>query len=461
MTMPTQRELYEQAQQFRKLAFVERPYFGSPGAPAQAETNASGIWGHLNGGMLIGYEYTRWWHECRAMRETVVLGDWSWLNKVRVSGPDAARLMRYASVKDVAGQALDQVLFTPMAAENGKLAIEGLTFRFAENEFLFSQSGAQMWLPHLRDKMGFDVTIEDVTPDYTVFAVQGPRSTEIVEAVTGEGFGDLKFSRWRRVELFGEQVIVDRQGVTGEIGYEFFMPTASGRAHELWRRIREVGEDFGLRELGFKAVMVGHTETGIATAIRDYLPARMPVDKLTRFARLWTSAEELAAIDYDLTEHWCSPAELGWAHTIDLDREDFHGRAALAAEAERGGPARRLVGLTWNADDLAELYARIFRGEPAAPPFDLPYGQFRMQYLKVLKEGALAGWASGFAYSANLGRMISLARLARKLAAGETVSVVWGGFSSEPSCEIRAEVSELPFIRQHRRDDPAQTPVKT
>jgi Aminomethyltransferase folate-binding domain len=256
MTGPTQQQLYEQAQQFRKLAFVERPYFGSPGAPAQAETNTSGLWGHLNGGMLIGYEYTRWWHECRATRETAVLGDWSWLNKVRVTGPDAARLMNYASVKDVAGQALDQVLFTPMAAENGKVAIEGLTFRFAENEFMFSQSGAQMWLPHIRDKMGFDATIEDVTPDLTVFAVQGPRATEVVEAVTGEDLRDLKFSRWRWIELLGERVILDRQGVTGEIGYELLMPTARGRAHELWRRIREVGEGVGLRELGFKAFMV-------------------------------------------------------------------------------------------------------------------------------------------------------------------------------------------------------------
>ena len=363
--------------------------------------------------------------------------------------------MNFASVKDVSEQVFDQVMFTPMAAADGKVAIEGLTFRFAENDFMFSQSGAQMWLPYLRDKLGFDAVIEDVTPDYTVFALQGPRSTEILEAVTGEDFGDLKFSRWRTVELLGESVIVDRQGVTGEIGYEFLMPTASGRAHELWRRIREVGEAFGLRELGFKAFMVGHTETGIATAVRDYLPARMPAERLARFARLWTSAEELAAVDADLTAHWCSPAELGWGHTIDLDRDEFHGYAALAAEAERGGPAQRLVGLTWNSDDLAELYARLFRDEPSPPPFDLPYSQFRMQFLKVLKDGVPVGWASGVAYSANLRRMISLARLSSELAvAGTSVAVVWGDFSNEPVCEIRAEVAKLPFIRQRRREEP-------
>ncbi|MDQ1581965.1 MAG: hypothetical protein QOF36_19, partial [Microbacteriaceae bacterium] len=55
------REQYRLANQYRKLAFQERPYIGSPGAPAQDETNTSSTWAHLNGGFLIGYEYTRWW----------------------------------------------------------------------------------------------------------------------------------------------------------------------------------------------------------------------------------------------------------------------------------------------------------------------------------------------------------------------------------------------------------------
>ena len=86
------REQYEKAQELGKPAFLERPYFGSPAAPAQAETNASQIWGHINAGYLIAYEYTRWWKESAALRNSAVLGDWSWLNKTRVTGSDAGAL---------------------------------------------------------------------------------------------------------------------------------------------------------------------------------------------------------------------------------------------------------------------------------------------------------------------------------------------------------------------------------
>jgi aminomethyltransferase len=255
-------------------------------------------------------------------------------------------------------------------------------------------------------------------------------------------------------QALGADVLVARQGVTGEVGYEFYMPTASGRAHELWRAIRDMGQAFGLRELGFKAQMVGHTETGIATVVRDFLPARIAPEGLRKFARLWITEEELAAIDWDLTEQFCSPAELGWGYTINLDGHDFHGRPALVREAGAGGPARRLVGLSWNSDDMAALFAAQFRDEPAPPPPDLPYGQFRMLFLRVHRDGERVGWASGATYSPNLRRMISLARVDRPLAApGTDVTVAWGAFSDEPEWRIRATVVELPFIARKRTLD--------
>jgi vanillate/3-O-methylgallate O-demethylase len=444
------RKQYEKAQQLGKAAFLERPYFGSPGAPAQAETNSSQVWGHINAGYLIGYEYTRWWRESRALRTGAMLGDWSWLNKTRVTGPDAARFMSFATVKDLARREPGHITYTPMASEEGKVAIEGLTWHVAKDEFIFTQSASLKWLEFLRGKTGMNVTLEDVTPDYTVFALQGPRSTEVVEALTGEGWRDMRFSRFRRVSFFEAETLVGRQGVTGEVGYELMMRTDTNRAHQLWRRLRELGGDFGVRELGFKAQMIGHTETGIATVIRDYLPARGTPDQMRRMLRYWMPADELASLPWDPAEHFCSPAELGWAYTVSLDKDDFHGRSALAREAAEGGPRRRLMGLEWSSEDMAALYAAQFRDAPSAPPPDLPTGHFQPLYLKVVQGSGQAGWATGYAYSPTLRRMISLARLDRAIAPAGEVEVLWGGLAGEPTARIRARVVDLPFIKRQR-----------
>lgn len=454
-------EQYRLANQYRRLAFQERPYLGSPGAPAQDETNVSHTWVHLNGGFLMGYEYTRWWRESRALRTTAVIGDWSWLNKVRIRGRQATEFLDRISVKDPTRTVVGQTLFTPMAGDDGRIAIEGLTTKLGDEDYLFTQSGAQYWVPLQQQLLGMDVEVIDETPDWTCFAVQGPKSVEVLAAATGEDFRDLRFSRWRRVELFDGEVIVQRQGVTGEIGFELLMRTENGRAHELWRAVRDAGAEYGLRELGFKAQLIGHTESNMPTIIRDFLPDRFPREKLPRFAALWVTPEELEANPQDLTEHLVTPAEVGWGYTVDLDRDGaarrFRGRDALAAEADAGGPRRTFRGLVWNPDDVGELFAAQFRDAPAPPPPDLPWGQFRMQFLPVERDGAAVGWASAWTYSPTLRRLISNVRLDRDLAVGDEVTVAWGGpggggIAGEPTWRLRATVADQPFITQHRRD---------
>jgi glycine cleavage system aminomethyltransferase T len=112
----------------------------------------------------------------------------------------------------------------------------------------------------------------------------------------------------------------------------------------------------------------------------------------------------------------------------------------------------------WNADDMGDLFAAQFRDDPAPPPPDLPWGQFRMQYLRTRRGDEQVGWASALTYSPNLRRMISNARLDRGVQVGDEVTVEWGGpgaggIAGEPTWRIRATVVEQPFITQHRRDD--------
>lgn len=294
-----------------------------------------------------------------------------------------------------------------------------------------------------------DVKLEDVTPDFPGYGLQGPASIDILEAVTGEKFRDLPFNRWRMSKVNDLLVRICRTGVTGEVGYEFHAPTDTGKAYEIWRAIREVGKPFGLREMGWRVQTVGHVETGIATGVVDFLAAWPPHYTMRRFI----AQDEVACLEWDLSEHLCSPAELGFGHVIDFEH-DYLGRDALLREAEEGGPARRLVGLEWNSEDVAELFAAQLHDDPAPPPPELPKGRFSPLYNKLLKDGEHVGWATSHAYSPTLRRMISLARIRKDLIEpGTDVIILWGSFSDEPKCELRARVVKLPFIPQTRRAD--------
>jgi len=139
-------------------------------------------------------------------------------------------------------------------------------------------------------------------PDYTCFALQGPKAVEILEAVTGVSFRRHALFAWRKVPILGVDTIVARQGVTGEVGYEFIDADVGWKRTRIVAAIRDARPRFRMRELGFKAQLVGHTEPAIATVVRDFLPDRFPRASWKKFARLWTSQEELDALDWDITE---------------------------------------------------------------------------------------------------------------------------------------------------------------
>ena len=125
----------------------------------------------------------------------------------------------------------------------------------------------------------------------------------------------------------------------------------------------------------------------------------------------------------------------------------------LFENLEEGARGRRFVGLMWNSEDMAQLYARLFENEPSAPAPDLPYGQMRVCFLQIMRGNGQVGWASGATYSSNLRGMISLGRINKELSApGTEVSVSWGNFADELTVKIRAKVHERPFIKQHRQE---------
>jgi vanillate/3-O-methylgallate O-demethylase len=159
----------------------------------------------------------------------------------------------------------------------------------------------------------------------------------------------------------------------------------------------------------------------------------------------WSSPEELMR----------SPFELGWDREVSLDTHDFMGREALVAEKTGGGPARRIVGLCWNSDDVTGIFASLFHNGPIPKQMDMPRMIHRhaLDPDKVIRDGGVVGCSTSRVYSSYLRQMISLCVIDRHLTEpGTEVKVVWGDRGG-PQREIRATVAKLPFKEDKRRID--------
>ena len=418
---------------------AERPMFFVPGAGQMELFSKAQKWTQW-GPFLIVDEYVGWYQEALQLRETVVIGDWSPICKFNVSGPDVHAFMRFIQTrKDFADIEVGQSMYTVLVREDGKVVQDPLITRVSEDEYMITTDEIESWLRGVVEAGNFDVRIEDTRARHCLMSIQGPNSTALMNDATGQSMEELQFSRLKATEIAGIPCEILRQGFTGEVGYEVYVEAA--RTNDLIAHLAEVGQKHGLGFLGNYVSRLTRAEAGLVMLHFDYQCAFEGDPGILRRNQL------------DAEMSYCSPFELNLDYLIGLDREDdFMGKAALQAEIDAGGPARRMKGLVWNTDDVVELYAAQFRDEPSPPPIQFPHPVFPEAF-PIVHDGQQVGWATSVCYSPVVRRVFSFGRIDVALTEpGTEVAISWGG-DEFPTMEIRATVVDPPFVTRKRSKD--------
>ncbi|WP_406462878.1 aminomethyl transferase family protein [Streptomyces sp. NBC_01622] len=443
-----QRSTYEAVLRLNDAPFItERPAMFSPAAAAQDEGNSRGTFGRF-AQILLPEEYSDWAEESAAHVGSCYVGDWTSLHKMKVHGPQALAFLSRLGMRDLSRFETGQIKHHVQLDENGWVASEGVLCRLGPEEFVYT-AGSCDWLLWQLGQGGWDAAATDISPDVFIFGVQGPASLAALEKLTGDDLRDIGFSRSRMSRVGGVPVRVLRTGISGELGYELHGPTE--HANEIWAAVVASGQDVGIRQLGFRAQPVQHIEAGIATNGLDYLPASILTPGAPRQFRKGTPSGSFVPTG-GVTDYFRKPGELGWGFRKSVPDRDFIGRDALVRDAESGVPARQLVGLRWNEQDVAGILTSLLSEAELPDQMEIPRSR-GPHFDQVLVSGTPVGVATGRTVSPTLRAMISLCVLdPAHTTPGTEVAVLWGR-PGTPQREIRATVTTLPFKPDNRRTD--------
>jgi aminomethyltransferase len=358
--------------------------------------------------------------EYNAIREAVAAIDVSPLFKYIVSGPDAVRLIDRIITRDATRLQVNQVYYTPWCDERGKVVDDGTITRLDESTYRWTAAE-----PNLRwfdmNATGLDVRIEDVSEELAALALQGPRSRELLETVTGEDWTEVKYYRRRPTRIGRFDIDVTRTGYTGDLGYELWV--SPDRAVDLWDMLFDVGGAYGIRPVGTRGMDVARVEAGLILIDVEYVGVRKAI-----------SAEQ----EY-------SPFEIGLGRLVNLkpDSADYVGKGALRAEEAGGGPSRRLVGLEYDWEGIERVYAA--HGLPATL---LP--EVTAEPVPLYRKRRRVGKVTSSTWSPLLKRMIALASVGREH--GEPGTVLETEWTVEGyRHHIRTKVVPLPFLDLPRK----------
>ncbi|HJY79389.1 MAG TPA: aminomethyltransferase family protein [Burkholderiales bacterium] len=314
--------------------------------------------------------------EYHCIRAAAALFDVSPLYKYAIRGRDAARLLDRVVTRDVIRAQVGQVLYTPWCDAAGKVLDDGTVARLEETVFRMTSAEPSLrWLE--ANSIGLDVTVEDISESTAALSLQGPQALAVLKAL-----GDvppLKYFRLARTELRGIPVEISRTGYTGDLGFEIWI--RSGDAIPVWDAVMEAGRDYGLQAAGMLALDVARIEAGLMLIDVDYVPAKKAL----------------------IESQTSSPYELDLAWAVNLDKEQFVGRQALAAEKARG-PAWQFVGIEVGYPGLERLYADVGLATR------LPQAAWRTS-VPIYSGAEQAGYATSGGWSPVLKKYIALAHL--------------------------------------------------
>ncbi|WP_107341292.1 glycine cleavage T C-terminal barrel domain-containing protein [Agrobacterium pusense] len=399
-------------------------------------------------------EYTDWQDESLSWKETCYIGDWSFLWERRFKGPDVLKLFSDVSVNSFEKFAINQSKHVIHTTEAGKIIAEGIATRLSDDEVMLFGRGT-FWVDYKLRHGNYKVISKP--DDWFNFQVSGPTAIHVVEKASGQSLRDVKFMHNGRIKIAGCDVLALRQGMAGEIGYELQGDIA--KSQEVYQAIMEAGEEFGIRQLGGRTAFINHLEACFPTIVTDYLPAIFGEDMKDYLAEFRSAMPAFASTfnvagsfeGSDISDWYRNPIELGWGKRVVLDH-DFIGRQAL--EAELANPKRTIRTLVWNAEDVADVYASLFRDGPTYDFMEMPRDQRGFMYAdKVLKDGQLVGVTTSRGYSYSFRKMLSLCTIDVEHAEpGTEVTVVWGN-PGHPQKHIRATVAPAPYKQDNRRAD--------
>ncbi len=236
--------------------------------------------------------------EHNTVRNAVGIFDVSHMGEFLISGPHALDLIQKVTTNDASKLEPGKAQYSCLPNDRGGIVDDLLVYMIREEEYMLvvNASNIEKDWNWISGQNNVGATMKNISDDFSLFAVQGPKATETLQKLTSVDLNTIKFYTFQVGEFAeAENVIISATGYTGAGGFEIYLHNQD--AERIWNEILKAGEEFGIKPIGLGARDTLRMEMGYCLYGNDIDDTTSPLEAglgwITKFTKDFINSDSL------------------------------------------------------------------------------------------------------------------------------------------------------------------------
>lgn len=237
--------------------------------------------------------------EHNTVRDAVGIFDVSHMGEFLISGPNALALIQKVTSNDASKLSIGKAQYSCLPNEQGGIIDDLLIYQIKDEQYMLVVNASNIdkdwsWITRYNEDIGAEM--RNISDEFSLFAIQGPKATETLQKLTSVNLSEIKFYTFEVGDFAGvDHVIISATGYTGAGGFEIYLHNRD--AEKIWNEILKAGEDFGIKPIGLGARDTLRMEMGYCLYGNDIDDATSPLEAglgwITKFTKDFVNSENL------------------------------------------------------------------------------------------------------------------------------------------------------------------------
>jgi aminomethyltransferase len=249
-------------------------------------------------GFNMPVRYSSDTEEHNTIRNGVGVFDVSHMGEFTVKGPKALSLIQKVTSNDASKLYPGKIQYSCLPNDKGGIVDDLLVYKMGEEDYLLVVNAGNIekdwnWISKLNTD---GAVMENISDKTSLFAVQGPKAIAALQKLTSEDLSKMEYYTFKIADFAGvKNVLVSATGYTGAGGFEIYIDNKY--ALQVWKKIFEAGQEFGIKPIGLGARDTLRLEMGFCLYGNDIDDATSPIEAglgwITKFTKEFTNSKNL------------------------------------------------------------------------------------------------------------------------------------------------------------------------